>query len=78
MNKLWCKIVVIIAIVVAGLIVLSICVWVIRAVCCGVKTVLCCCCCCGRPNQNNAPMNRDIENQAYQQPPNMYYQPNGR
>lgn len=77
MNTLWCKIVVIIAIVLAGLLVLSFAVWLIRVFCCGVKTLLCCCCCCGSQTADNV-NDRDLEKQTYHHPPNMYYQPNNR
>lgn len=74
MNTLWCKIVTIIAIVLAGLVVLSIVIWILRALCCGVTT-LCCCCCAGAAAAEADDIEKQMQS-GYQAPPNMYYQPN--
>ncbi|KAH3662191.1 hypothetical protein OGAPHI_005439 [Ogataea philodendri] len=80
MDKRWCKIVVIVCIVVGGLFVLWVLSTIFQLICCGAKCIeaLCCCCCCGRRKEKvvykEAPPPSSQGN-AYTNP-NMYYQQN--
>lgn len=84
MNTTWCKVVAIVGIVLGGLLLLSVVMWIVRVLWCGVTTALCCCCCVKQAA--DSAMDRDLEKQNfppnynpnYNQPPNMYYQPNRR
>ncbi|KAG7841802.1 hypothetical protein KL942_001681 [Ogataea angusta] len=81
MDKKWCKIVVIVCIIIGGLFVFWLLSTIFQLICCGVKCIdaMCCCCCRGRRKKTEVIYKEQpaptSQGNAYTNP-NMYYQQN--